>query len=101
MKNCEKRMALLPKKAALEGRVRVRGFLSREARERGQVVAHGDARLRDVDAGAHALQTVDDHDVAGGETALDDAQALDEPARLDGAVLHDALLVDDEHEPLA
>ena len=32
---------------------------------------------------------------------VDDAQAVDEPARLDGPVLDDALLVDDEHEPLA
>ena len=32
---------------------------------------------------------------------VDDAQAVDEPARLDGPVLHDALLVDDEHEALA
>ena len=31
----------------------------------------------------------------------DDAQAVDEPAGLDGPVLNDALLVDDEHEALA
>ena len=64
-------------------------------------MAHGDARLRDRHAGAHALQSVDDDDVAGREAVLDDAQAVDEPACLDGPVLDDALLVDDEHEALA
>ena len=52
---------------------------------------HGDFR-------AHALHTVDDDDVTGVEPARDDAQALHHATGLDGAVLDDVLLVDDEHE---
>ena len=64
-------------------------------------MAHGDSRLPNRHAGANALQTIDDDDVAGGEAGVDDAQAIDEPAGIDGPVLHDALLIDDEHKPLA
>src|SRR5687768_12222607 len=99
MKNCEKRMALLPQKAVLEGRGHV-GRAGR-ARERRKVMAHRDARLGYVDAGTHPLHAVDDDDVAGRKAARDDTQAVGEPAGLDRAVLHDALRVDDEHEPPA
>ena len=76
------------------------GFVSLGASERGKIVAHRDARLCDVDAGAHALEPVHDDDVAGRKPLLDDAQAVDEPACFDGPVLNDALPVDDEHEAL-
>ena len=68
-------------------------------RERGRVVGPCATRVcADRHAGAHALQAVDDDDVAVRKTIGHDAQAVHEAASLDGAVLGDVVLVDDEHE---
>ena len=49
-------------------------------------------------AGAHTLQAVHDHDVAGLEAFLDHTQSLDRSAGHHRAVLHDVLPIHDEHE---
>src|SRR5258708_7658704 len=61
---------------------------------------HGGRSRIDLHARPDALEAIDDHAVAGGETAADHAQAVHDRPERHAAVLNRAVRRDDEDEPL-
>src|SRR5690606_28772575 len=80
------------RRGRLPGVVRGREALDERRALRRRRFGRGDRH-----AGAHALKPVDDDAIAALEPAGHDPQAVDAASELDGPVLRDTLLVDDEH----
>src|SRR5215470_364670 len=68
-----------------------------ELRSLGVALAHGDALRLHLCAGAHALQAIHHHGLAGGESRLHHAQPVNHGAELYWTVRHLVARADDQH----
>src|SRR3954469_4848544 len=89
IKKREKRTRFLLQRVGLPGCRRRRG---------GNFGNHSSVRSSDLHPGPHAHQTIDHDALAGLESRVDDAEAINHPAQCDRAILDGVVVLEDEHE---